>query len=201
LEADKTMTAENGKAVFVYGDESSCEEICLHFARNGGKVGFVCRSDASASRLKDSIGPTGAQAVASVAERPGAEELSRAVIAVAEAFGGIDLLVFARRKPDAALGTLLLDLDESDWNGAMDEARAFFLICKYALPYLMNGENSGVVVIDGNGADATQSLPDLASGKALEAAAGRIADELSGYGVSVSYERIPDGEISRALPA
>jgi NAD(P)-dependent dehydrogenase (short-subunit alcohol dehydrogenase family) len=154
-----------------------------------------------AASLAGSIESLGAQALACVAERPCAEGLSSAVIAVAEEFGGIDLLVFARRKSDAPPDTLLLDLDESDWDGSMDEARAFFLLCKYALPYLINKENSGVIVIDCNGADAAQSLPDLVSGKAIEAAVGRISAELSGYGVSALYKNVSGGEIGSAIPA
>jgi NAD(P)-dependent dehydrogenase (short-subunit alcohol dehydrogenase family) len=191
------MMAENGKTVFVYGDGPICGEICLHFARNGAKVGFACRTDAAASGLARSIESAGARALACVVQRPCAEELSRAVIAVAEEFCGIGRLVYAR-SASGAPGALLLDLDESDWDCAMDDAKAFFLLCKYALPYLINEKDSSVIIIDGNEADA-QSLPGLASSKALEAAAGRMASELSGFGVSVSYERVADGEVARAL--
>jgi 3-oxoacyl-[acyl-carrier protein] reductase len=188
------MTLEK-KSAFVYGDESRCGEICLALARSGYAVGFACRADGPfASELARSIESVGGRALACVEEKPGAEELSRSVIATAEEFGGIGLLVFARRGSKSPDDALLLDLDETDWDDAANEAKAFFLICKYALPYLMNNDASRMIVLDGLDENAAHSLPDRVSSKALEAAAGHIAAELSGYGISVLYKNAPDDE-------
>ncbi|MDR1514961.1 MAG: SDR family NAD(P)-dependent oxidoreductase [Synergistaceae bacterium] len=191
----------NGKIAFVYADGRICEEICLNLARKGYDVGFTLRSRECQADLVGSIESLGARAIACQMEKSGAEELSRSVIEVAEELGGIDLLIFSARLTDASPDALLLDLDESDWDGAMDEARAFFLLLKYALPYLINKENSRVIVIDTSDAGSAAALPDYVLSKTLEAAAGRIAAEFSEFGVSVLYKNIPDGEISRVLPA
>jgi 3-oxoacyl-[acyl-carrier protein] reductase len=191
----------NGKIAFVYADGPRCEEICLHLARNGYDVGFARRSDGSGADLAGRIESLGARPVACQIEKPGAEELSRSVIAVAEELGGIDLLVFSARMPDAPADALLLDLDESDWDGAMDEARAFFLLCKYALPYLINKGNSRVIVIGSSRGGSAASLPGYVMSHALEAASRRVADEFPEFGVSVLYNDITDREICREFPS
>jgi hypothetical protein len=113
-------------------------------------------------------------------------------VACAEAFGGISALVFARRGPELPGDALLLDLDESDWDGAACEAKTFFLLCKYALPYLMNNDGARLIVLDRF--DEGAPMPELVFGHALETAARSVASELEGYGVSVLYKNMKDDE-------
>jgi 3-oxoacyl-[acyl-carrier protein] reductase len=188
------MTIEK-KSAFVYGDESRCGKICLALARGGYSVGFACGADERfASELARSVESLGGRALPCIAEHPGAMELSRSVIAAAEEFGGICLLVFARCRSKSPDDALLLDLDETDWDEAASEAKAFFLLCKYALPYLMNNDDSRLIILDSFDESAAHSLPERVSSKALEAAACHIAEELSGYGISVLYKNVPDDE-------
>ena len=187
------MTPEK-KSAFVYGDRQSCEEICLALARDGYAVGFThSPSDGDAAReLARSVESLGGRAVACPAETPSAEELSRSVVACAEAFGGISALVFARRGQELPGGALLLDLDESDWDAAACEAKTFFLLCKYALPYLINEDGARLMVLDRF--DEGAPIPGLVFGHALETAARSVAAELAWYGVSVLYKNMREDE-------
>jgi NAD(P)-dependent dehydrogenase (short-subunit alcohol dehydrogenase family) len=87
---------------------------------------------------------------------------------------------------------MLLDLDFEDWDAAMSGwARSFFLSCKYALPYLLNGERARVVALDAS--DGEPSGLDAAwraSRGAVKETAECVAAELSNYDISVVYRKV-----------
>jgi 3-oxoacyl-[acyl-carrier protein] reductase len=182
-----------GKAAFVTcGTEEECAKLCLELARRGFSVGFTHRpDDAGASDLASRIKSLGVPALALPVSRTGPElaaELSAAVVRTAEELGCIDMLFYL--SPAAAGGgELLLDLDEGDWDAAMDAGpRGFFLCCKYALPYLINRGGARVVVLDAGGDDP--NLVEGASREAFKKVAEGVSAELSSYGVSVVWEKI-----------
>jgi NAD(P)-dependent dehydrogenase (short-subunit alcohol dehydrogenase family) len=92
-------------------------------------------------------------------------------------------------------GGMLLDLDGEDWDSAMNRgAKGFFLVCKFALPYLICREGSRIVAIDPS--DSGSKEPGLLEGvskRALLAALEHISKELSNYGISAEY-RVISGE-------
>lgn len=112
------------------------------------------------------------------------EELSSAVVDTAEETGGIDELVFVWRA-GADGERLALDLEAADWDDAMERGpRAFFLACKYAVPYLVSRPGSRVTLAMPR-VDAPMDAASAASRAALEETASRLSCELAPFGVSV----------------
>lgn len=119
----------------------------------------------------------------------GAAELSGAIVGAAEEHGGIDLLVYAM--PQEGDEKLMLDLDDVDWDAASCASRAFFLCCKYALPYLISRPGAHIVLLAEREA---ANAADCAAVAAARAAAYAAAREVEPMGVDV---RVCDG---RDLP-
>ncbi|MDR3254354.1 MAG: SDR family oxidoreductase [Synergistaceae bacterium] len=195
---------KDGKTAFVTnGTDENCAKLCCALAVRGFSVAFTHEADAdAASDLASRIESAGVAALPFVVKNFGAvrseglrlaEELSVAVVETAERFGGIDAL-FYFAPPASASAAMLLDLDDEDWDVAMDRgAKGFFLSCKYALPYLISREGSSVTALDARGADEDGEKPglaDLASREALRVVVEDIADELSAYGISTVYKKI-----------
>lgn len=196
----------SGNAAFVTcGTDEECAKLCLELARRGFSVGFTHQpDDAGAPELASQIESLGVSALALPVGRTCPElaaGLSAAVVRTAEEFGGIDALFFLS-PAEAGGGELLLDLDEEDWDAAMDAApKGFFLLCKYALPYLISRVGARVVVLDAGGDDP--NLVESASREALKKVAEVVSEELSSYGVSVVRKKISSagwiGECSDSL--
>ncbi|MDR1916319.1 MAG: SDR family oxidoreductase [Synergistaceae bacterium] len=187
------------KSAFVTeGTHPVCRELCLELAKRGYSVGFVYSSeDGDALELESRIKSLGEGSVRRRIREFSEEELSAAVVETAEAFGGIDALFFFMPESPEVSGGMLLDLDGGDWDSAMDRgAKGFFLVCKFALPYLICREGSRIVAIDPSGSCSQESgMLEGVSKIALHAALEHISRELSNYGISVEY-RVISGESS-----
>lgn len=190
------MDRPSGRAFVI--NAISCpvgRRLCEKLARDGYDIAFTHNSDETAAEdLKSRLEAVGATVLSFRLSGYSAPELSSAVVGTAEKFGGADMLLFLTcyDRGDDSEAKLLLDLDEEDWDRALDRgAKAYFLSCKYILPYLIAKPGSRVVVIDTIDRDAADSsLTEYTSSRALDAAVGHIALELSYYGISALYRRI-----------
>ena len=183
------------------GTASRCREICVALARAGYAVAFTYSGDArTAEDLKAAIEAEGVRALAHEVKKFDASELSNAVIGTAEELGGADLLVYFGDMPEdyETEGELTLDLDETDWDEAMDRGvRGFFLCCKFILPYLISRPGARIVAVDTKPHDCGAcNLAKFVASRALHAAVERISTEMSFYGVSVACKKISDDFLS-----
>ena len=179
------------------GTASRCRDVCTALARAGYAVAFTHGGDAGeAEGLKAEIEALGVRSLAYEVEKFDASGLSNAVIGTAESLGGVDLLVYFGDVPEdyEAGGELTLDLDEADWDEAMNRGvRGFFLCCKYVLPYLVGRPGSRIVAVDTKPYDCGAcNLAEFVASRALHAAVERMSTEMSFYGVALGCKKISD---------
>jgi NAD(P)-dependent dehydrogenase (short-subunit alcohol dehydrogenase family) len=195
----------DGMVAFVTeGTAARCSGICRALAEKKYSVSFTYSGgEAEAASLRAEIEALGVRCMAFPVEKFDAPALSNAVIGTAEALGGIDLLVYFGDMPEDSEteGALTLDLDEADWDDAMNRGvRGFFLCCKYALPYLVGKPGARVVAVDTKPHDrGACNLAEFAASRALQAAALRISDETSLYGVSLAYRKMSDDWLAELM--
>lgn len=184
-------------ALIVEGGNSRCRELCLACAEQGFDIGFTYSGDREdADALVREIAALGAEASAFEVSRFAASELAEAVVQTAERLGGIDVLVYCnvREQGYETEGKLVLDLDEEDWDVAFARgAKGFFLVCKYALPYLIGRPGARIVAVDSNPPGCGDcALSEYVASRALHAAAEHIATEVSYYGVSATAKLLEE---------
>lgn len=188
----------SGKTAFVTeGASIYGREICAALAKKGYAVVFTYSGEKDAAEaLVGEIGTIGSSARAHPVRAFTAEELSAAAVDAAEAYEGIDLLLYLANtsSPFHADGKMLLDQDEEDWDESMHRgARGFFLLCKYTLPYLIGRNAPRILTVDAGQLECGDcSLTDYVSGKALEATSDHLRVELSHYGIPLVNKKISD---------
>ena len=179
------MTGTNNKVAFVSGG-TYCRDICAALAKIGYSVGFL-NDGGQDSNFE------GEHTLGFKAENFSASELSTAVIETVEAFGTVDMLVFAGGAAERAAGSMILDIDDEQWDSCMNRsAKGFFLLVKYLLPYLISRPGSKVVVADirGDSPDAASA----AASAALEASARQMREELEACGIALTYRQLTSGD-------
>jgi 3-oxoacyl-[acyl-carrier protein] reductase len=190
------MGSEGRVAFITEGTGPRCRELCLELAKRGFMIGFAHDdSDEVSDRLCREIESAGSEAVSRRVEKFAAGDLSAAVIETAEKFGGIDVLIHpCMLQPPLDEGGLVLDLDEEDWDDAMNRgARGFFLSCKYALPYLINRPRAGILALSAiPRAPLGASLAVYAANCALRASVEHMSRETTLFGISITYREIRD---------
>ena len=176
------------------GTGDDFRRLCAALGKNGFDVSFTYDDEGDAQVLSAEIEASGVRSMRSRLAAYSAEELSTAIVETAEQMGGIDLLVYMGELPEGyeTDGKLLLDLDENDWDIAMNRtARGFFLACKYALPYLIGRQGARIVAVDANpeGCEGgpERSLTAFAASRTLKAACEHLETELSHYGIAAAY--------------
>ncbi|GHV52817.1 hypothetical protein FACS1894216_09670 [Synergistales bacterium] len=175
-----TVNGCDAKVVFITGASDEAVVLsCERFLNEGCFVGFTY-SGGNGHPM-----PEQDRLLARHAPNMSAPEISKAVVDTAESFGGIDVLVFMRDFWEKDGGELFLDLGEDDWDSAMALVKAFFLSCKYAIPYLINSPCARVIVIS-RAAD-NDNIAEYAAASTLKAATERAGKELSDFGIDVTY--------------
>lgn len=183
------------KVVLVAGtaEDPRVRGFCHGLARNGYALAFVNFGDREAAdALLAEIATGEGDAALWDTDPPSSEAISAAVVGTAETMGGIDRVVYCGAGPNPDMqGKLLLDLDEEDWDGAMARgSKAFFLLCKYALPYLISRPGADILLLDPMPAACeTCSLSEYVASAAMEAAVRHLATELAQYGIAATHIR------------
>lgn len=174
-------------AFLTKGETPFGRKLCSALAHLGYSIGFTCSKE-NACDLQKAVESTGKSALAFAVTDFDASTLSEAVVATVEHFGRLDVLVFLTDPPSGA-SNMLLDLDEGDWDSCMNRgAKGFFLLAKYALPYLIDGETSHVIVLETPRGDARESnATEGASDGALAAVLSGISEELASCGIKLTY--------------
>ena len=167
---------------------TACANLCLELSKRGGKTCLMqCWNEERYSGQNGAEGPSGS--VLSAAE------LSASIVDTAERYGGIDALIYQHCPgADPSNAGMLLDLDEKDWDDAMNGgARGLFLACKFILPYLISRPGSAIIVLEARRpAPSEMSLTEYVASRALDALLEHMPLELSQYGISIIRREIGD---------
>lgn len=190
------------------GVDDNSRRLCVMLGKSGFDVSFTYGDEDEALSLSADIKAGGSRSMCSRLSDYSSEELSAAIVETSEQMGGIDLLVYMGYLPEDCEGDgkLLLDLDESDWDRAMNRgARGFFLACKYALPYLIGRPGGRIVAVDASLAECGEikgrSITAHTSSRTLQALCERLEMELSQYAVATEYRQARGSWIEDILGA
>lgn len=184
------MSGTSRPVVFIAGGGDRLE-ICRAFSEKGYYVSATFSGD------KSELGNVVQFACGAGDLTP--SDLSSAIVDTAEQLGGIDAAVWAMERPSGGDGwdKMLLDLDASDWDSAMSRgARGAFLMCKFALPYLISRPGARIIFLEPDPiSDNGRDVAEETASRALDALAGRLTHELSVHGIKVERCRMSDLEI------
>ncbi|MDR3354469.1 MAG: SDR family NAD(P)-dependent oxidoreductase [Synergistaceae bacterium] len=181
-------------AFAVGGTDSACSDLCLELSKRGYNVclmdyGIGAQSN-NQSGAKNSAGPV---EFIFPAEKFSSSELSISIVDTAERYGGVDTLIYQYcPRTEQTNIDMLLDIDERDWDDAMDSgAKGFFLACKFILPYLINRPGSVIIVLKTRSPLPSEArLTEYVAARALEASLEHMSQEVSQYGISIIQKEI-----------
>lgn len=145
----------------------------------GGDIFFTEREEGSGA-LEGAPGGAFSCAGKCVAAAFTLEAIAPAVVACAEALGGIDRLVFAPGL--SAHGRLLLDLSYDELTEHTAAINALFALCGCALPYMLGRGDAEIIIALPHEEENCISRIYRA---AARAAAESLGEELAGCGVNV----------------
>jgi len=156
-------------------------------AQEGARIGLCDVDEAAGKQTARAIQERDGQALFVHADVSRAQEVRAFVTQVAEAFGGIDILI-----NNAGIGSKkkqLLDLSEAEWLHILDvNLNGHFYCCKYAVPFMVRAGGGAIVNMSSVLAVATfpGTLPYTTSKSALIGFTTGLANELGPYGIRVN---------------
>ena len=176
-----------GKVAVVTGGGSNVgEAIALRFAREGAKIAVVDLDKDRAQRTVDLVeqeAPGAAAAfVCDVSESASVQDMAAAV---AEAFGGVDILVNNVAITDR--GATVLDLDEDEWDRVLKVTlTSVFLCTKYVGKRIVETGRGGSIINIGS-TSGYRARPNATAYPAAKAAVINLtrsfAAQLAPYGI------------------
>lgn|GEM_PF-1448916 len=165
------------------------EEYVLSVAAAGTNVFLTGTCAHDANTLIDKISEKGASAY--YYNAAGSDYFSctaDAVVACAEKFGGIDLLIFG--ESHSSKTELFLDMSEKDFACYTGMLQSFFWLCKCALPYML-GREKPAVVMPVEEDHEPRNIARAMYRAACLAMLKNMADEFKSYGIEVRPALIP----------
>lgn len=159
------MTAPREKVALVTGAASGIgAEVARRLAADGCRVGVLDRSLAGAEAVASEIRALGAEALALNADVADPAEVADAVTALADAFGGLHVLVsnagFTR---DAPLG----DMSDDDFSAVIDvHLRGAFHCIRSSQVYMTRAQYGRIVCISSRGAIVSAAQANYSAAKA-----------------------------------
>ncbi len=145
-------------AVVVLGGAGVLGAACVRaFGREGAKVGVGYRSSAkAAAELVAEIEAGGTLAFGGQADVTSPESLREFLADAASSLGGIDVLVNAFGRIDAADAVRFAETDPAAWDELFRvDVRGTYLACQAALPYLRQASKPAIVNFAGSYGNGT----------------------------------------------
>ncbi|MCB8877144.1 SDR family NAD(P)-dependent oxidoreductase [Acidisoma silvae] len=131
-------------AIITGGGTGIGEATCQRFAEEGAKVAIFEISTENGRKTADKLRALGAEAEVYQVDVREADSVSRAVAAVADAWGQIDILVNNAAIPGANKFTHELSVEEFEAVFAVN-VRGTFLCSKFVLPHMMQAKRGAIV--------------------------------------------------------
>lgn len=133
--------------------------VASALAAEGAAVAVVDRNAAAAEQVSAKIIAAGGRAIAVVGSVGDAADAERAVLAAAEAFGGVDLLV---NNAGVVIYGEVPQYREQDWDTVVDtNLKGQFLMSKYAIPQMR--ERGGGAIVNMASVQAVASQREVAA--------------------------------------
>jgi len=150
-------------AVVTGGAQGIGAGIAEFLARQGAKVAlFDNRSDAL-EQTRRQMTESGWQVTAQVCDVTVKEQVAAAVAAVAEKWGGVDVLV---NNAGAIRDVAFLNMREEDWDDVLEvNLRSQFLCCQAAIPYMLAKGFGRIVNISSRAMKGSRGQANYAAAK------------------------------------
>lgn len=180
----------SGKVALVTGAGSGIgKAAALRLARAGAKLGVLSHTESEIRRTAEAIAEAGGEAVALTADVASAAEMARAIGALAERFGRIDI-VFA----NAGINGVWAPIDEiapEEWDRTINtNLRGAYLTLHYAVPHLKSAGGGAVIItssINGTRSFTTAGATAYSCTKAAQVAMAQMqAIELAKHKIRVN---------------
>ncbi len=144
------MDLKNSVALVTGAGSGIGKGAAIRLAREGAKVGVLSRTDVQILDVVQEIKDGGGEAMPLIADVSKSDQLRSAVAELAEAYGGIQVVV-----ANAGVNGLwapIEQISEEDWDYTMDiNLKGTFMTIKYALPWLRQSGGAVAVVASVNG--------------------------------------------------
>ncbi|MCY4520094.1 MAG: SDR family NAD(P)-dependent oxidoreductase [Caldilineaceae bacterium] len=144
------MDLKNSVALVTGAGSGIGKGAAIRLAREGAKVGVLSRTDVQILDVVQEIKDGGGEAMPLIADVSQSDQLRSAVAELAEAYGGIQVVV-----ANAGVNGLwapIEQISEEDWDYTMDiNLKGTFMTIKYALPWLRQSGGAIAVVASVNG--------------------------------------------------
>lgn len=173
------MALSLGKKIFfIFSASSDSVRYLLPECGEGSLIFFTVDSDGNAAALSDMCGTSGVGCHPYINADKSLASIAPAVVACADKFGGIDVLLFDAQLKGST--ELFLDISEDEFVSRTGLINEFHSLCRCALPYMLGREGASVRARVGHG------LPGAATAAyngAIIAMAETMNEEFGDYGI------------------
>ncbi len=174
--------------------------LCLAYKEAGARVAFTYRKNADDAAATCAL--LGADALALQGDVADAAHAQATVAAMAERFGGIDVLVNNAASMQVVPMALL---EEQDWDRTFaTNVKGAYLFARAAMKHMLRARRGHIVNIGSFGADRVVEAPVhyAATKAALHGFSTALAKEVGRYGIAVNYVApgLLGGGIAARLP-
>jgi NAD(P)-dependent dehydrogenase (short-subunit alcohol dehydrogenase family) len=178
---------KGGRVVITGGTSGIGRAMAMLFAHRGSLVGFCGSNDKAAAAIVDGIESDGGHAMYVHTDVGDEKQVERFVGAVADIYGGIDILI--NNAGVGGTGARLPALSTDEWRRILDvNLNGVFYCCKYALPHMIGAGRGAIINISSVLAVATLPghLPYTTAKSALIGFTKVLAHELGPFNIRVN---------------
>lgn len=193
------MTGVEARVALVTGAAQGIGAAVAHrLAAGGARVGVLDVQAAAAEAVAAEITAAGGKAIAVAADVSDRDQVTAAVDAVAEAFGGLHILV---NNAGVTRDAMLFKMTDTDWSTVLNvHLRGAFLCTQAAQRHMVSARYGRVVSMSSMSALGNRGQANYATAKAgLQGFAKTVAIELGPFGITSNV--IAPGFVETAMTA
>jgi NAD(P)-dependent dehydrogenase (short-subunit alcohol dehydrogenase family) len=184
---DETTLNFDRQSVIVTGGATGIGESCSHlFAQRGASVTVMDFDEKGAERVAGDVRGEGGDATISIVDLTDFEATRKAVEAVHDRFGRLDVLVHSAGGFPRYIS--LIDMPVGDWEGVMDaNLKSMFYLLKAAAPLMIKAGYGRFVTLSSAAARSSNHSPHYTSAKTgVLGLTRQAARELGPNGITVN---------------